>query len=90
MLFNTNITPHLVQEKIIDLEHQQKISAAVTNIEKARIVLQIVSAALENGYTNSFYKILEIMKNHGNSDTKELSTDIECGIKGKEGMIKYT
>ena len=92
MLFNTNIAPHLVQEKIIDSEDEQKINAAVTKIQKARIVLPIVSSALKNGYTNSFYKMLKIMKNHGNDDTKQLCADIECAITeldGKEGMIEF-
>ena len=87
MLFNTNITPYLVQDRIIDSEHHQKISAAVTNIEKAGIVLPIVSSALKNGYTDSFYKILKVMKNHGNGATQELSDNIECAIRGEEGMF---
>ena len=81
----------MVQEEIITLEDEQKISAAVTNIQKAGIVLPIVSSALATSRTTSFYKMLEIMKNYGNVNTKQLSADIEhelTGLKGKEGMIE--
>lgn len=92
MLFNTDIGPLLVQEDIITLGDYQKISAAATDIKKAEIVLQIVSYSLEIGYTEPFYKIIQILKYYGNGVAKRLCADIEneiTGLDGKKGTIEF-
>ena len=80
MLFNTNLTPHLIQEGVIALLDQDELNAIPTSVGKASFVLPKVSSALETGETGSFYKILEIMKYHGNHAAQQLSDTIASGI----------
>ena len=84
MLFITNLTPHLIQEKIITPVDQEILVTLPTNHDKADFVLAKISFALRNGLTGSFYKMLEIMKFYGNRDVKRLATDIEF-----EGTYMY-
>ena len=87
MLFNTNLTPHLIQEGVIVVMDQDELNAIPTNAGKAAFVLLKVASALETGEAGSFYKILEIMKCHGNRDAQQLCTDIENEIPGpRRGM----
>lgn len=93
MLFNTNLTPHLIQEEVIVQMDQEELSVIPVNSNKAEFVLRKIYSALETGITDSFYKILEIMKCYGNRDAKKLATDIELGISempGDEGTYVCT
>ena len=76
MLFNTNLTPHLIQEGVIVPMDQEELST-LSSTKKAENVLLKVSAALESGLTESFHKILNLMKSYGNRDAQQLSTAIE-------------
>ena len=90
LLFTTNLTPHLIQERVIALADQEKLSAINTSTEKAEVVLQKISLGLEAGLTESFYKMLEIMKSYGNRDAQQLSMTIEqeiAGSKSGEGTV---
>ena len=80
MLFNTNLTPYLIQEGVISYRDHEDINAISTSIGKAAFVLQKVSSVLETGEPGPFLKILEIMKFHGNSAAQQLSTTIEYEI----------
>ena len=84
MLFNTNLTPHLIQEEVIVPRDHEELDAIPTSSGKAEFVLQKVSSALETGVTRSFQKVLEIMRLHGNSAAQQLSTTIEYEIAGSE------
>ena len=84
MLFNTNLTPHLIQEEVIVPRDHEELNAIPTSAGKAEFVLQKVSSALETGETGSFQKILEIMKFHGNGAAQKLSTTIEYEIAGSQ------
>ena len=87
MLFNTNLTPHLIQEGVIALSDQDELNAITTSSRKAAFVLPKVTSALETGETGSFYKILEIMKCHGNRDAQQLSDTIASEIpRPRRGM----
>jgi len=88
MLFNTNLTPHLIQEGVIVPMDQEEFSTH-TSTKKAEVVLSKVSCALESGLTESFYKILKLMKYYGNLDAQQLSTTIEhelSGLPSSEGL----
>ena len=76
ILFNTNLTPHLIAEGVIALADQEELNAKPTSSGKASFVLPKISSALAAGETGSFYKMLDIMKCHGNHDAQQLSTTI--------------
>ena len=82
MLFNTNLTPHLIQGGVIALADQEELDAKPTSLGKASFVLPKVTSALKIGNTESFYKILEIMKCHGNHAAQQLSDTIASEIPG--------
>ena len=48
------------------------------------MVLPKVSSGLEAGLTESFYKMLEIMKSYGNHDAQQLSIAIESKLAGSK------
>lgn len=89
MLFCTNLTPHMIQEGVILPLDQEEIKAVTTSSGKAEIVLQKVSFALEAGISESFYRILEIMKSFGNHDAQQLSITIEHEISGSQGLSPF-
>ena len=87
MLFNTNLTPHLIEEGVIALTDQEELDAIPTSSRKAAFVLPKVTSALTTGETKPFYKILEIMKCHGNHAAQQLSDTIASEIPGpRRGM----
>ena len=86
-LFNTNLTPHLIEEGVIALTDQEELNAIATSSGKSSFVLPKVTSALKAGETESFYKILEIMKYHGNHAAQQLSDTIASEIAGpRRGM----
>ena len=82
MLFNTNLTPYLIEEEVIVLADLEELSAIPTSSKNAESVLLKVSSALETGETKPFYKILKIMKCYGSHAAQQLSTDIISEIPG--------
>ena len=82
MLFNTNLTPYLIEEGVIALTDQEELNAIPTSTGKAAFLLPKVTSALMTGKTESFYKILEIMKCYGNHDAQQLSDTIASKIPG--------
>ena len=82
MLFNTNLTPYLIQEGVIALTDQEELNAIATSSGKAAFVLPKITSALKTDNTESFYKILEIMKCHGNHAAQQLSDTIASEIPG--------
>jgi len=87
LLFQTNLTPHLVTEGVIVISDEEEINSANTLRTKAQLVLSKISAALESGFTESFYKLLKIMKSYGNNDLKQLATLIEKRMPD-HGLLK--
>ena len=81
MLFNTDISPNLVQAKIISPQEHQRIINLSVDQDRARYVLIKISSELQAGSAVSFRKILEIMKVHGNYATQELSSTIQKKIE---------
>ena len=84
LLFNTNLTPHLIQEGIIAPADQEKLSAIDTSAGKAEMVLPKITSALEAGITDSFYKMLGIMRSYGNHDAQQLSITMKHEIAGSK------
>ena len=80
MLYNTNLTPHLIKEGVVALTDQEELDALPTSSRKASFVLPKVTSALTAGETKPFYKILEIMKCHDNHAAQQLSDTIASEI----------
>ena len=80
LLYCTNVTPYLIQEGVIVPQDQEETDAITTSSGKAQKVLQKVFSALETGFSESFKKVLQIMKVYGNHDAQQLSTIIEHEI----------
>ena len=85
ILFSTNLTPHLIQEGVIALADQEELDAKPTSSGKAAFVLPKVSSALAAGETGSFYRMLEVMKCHGNHDAQQLSNAIASELSEPHG-----
>jgi len=65
-----------------------------TSSKKAQFVLQKISASLRCGLSQSFYKLISIMKSHGNSDLKQLAVMMDVKIAELStpcdtGLYKY-
>ena len=77
LLFQTNLTPHLVKEEIVLSSDEEELSYISTSAKKAQFILQKISASLQSGFSQSYYKLLNIMKSHGNNDVKQLAAMME-------------
>ena len=77
LLFSTDISANLVQEKIIVPHDHEQLLILDTDIAKSTFVVIKISAHLQVGYTKSFYKVLTIMENHGNEAAQSLSATIQ-------------
>ena len=77
-ILQVDLTPHFVTAKIITLSDEDEITKASTTSHKAamKMLLKPISSSLETGYTTSFYKILGIMRQHGNDAAQHLSGEI--------------
>ena len=71
-----NISSHLVTERIINFKEEQEIQKTAVQSTAALIVLQKIASALEARQTESFYKLLIIMKNHGELCCVQLANQI--------------
>ena len=83
LLYLTDLTAQLIQAGVLVPENHQNIDTKDTMEKKATFVLEKVQNALETGFTESFYKMLQIMKYYGSDATQSLSVTIECEIHGK-------
>ena len=98
-ILQVDLTPHFVTAKIITLSDEDEITKASTTSHRAamKMLLKPVSSSLETGYTTSFYKMLEIMQQHGNDAAQHLSGEIldEVGppegkkLNGKDLQLNY-
>ena len=81
---NANLYHHFVPESIITIADNHKIHSETNPLEKAEILLHIIGASLEIGYSESFYKMLAIMRVYGNESVKALANKINqsSGLKG--------
>ena len=61
---------------------------SLSDIDRAMCLLNNVSAPLECGEKQNFYKMLEIMQTHGNVHTQELVEDIKASVREKDPLVK--
>jgi len=81
-VFRTNtLAAHFVSARIITMTDHDEICSLSPTYGGLRL-LRNVSAPLETGNTRNFYKMLDIMQNHGNSHAKTLVRSIQSFIHG--------
>ena len=76
-----NYIVHFVTAGIIspnDVDGLSKLS----NNDRAMSLLKNISAPLECGEKQSFYKMLEIMQTHGNHHAQQLTENIKAVVRG--------
>ena len=81
-VFQTNtFAPHFVSAHIITMNEHHDICTLQPKDSIVRL-LRSISAPLESGQTGNFYKMLEIMQNHGNVHARSLAEKINAFIHG--------
>ena len=75
-----NIYDHLVTKGILTTGDIEEIIHEPRSKLKASFVLQKIDSSLEAGITDSFYKLLEVMKTSLNNDVKVLVNDIRRAL----------
>ena len=85
-ILQVDLTPHFVTAKIITLSDEDEITKASTISHRAamKMLLKPVSLSLETGYTTSFYKMLEIIQQHGNDAAQHLAGEMLAEVKSPE------
>ena len=61
---------------------------SLSDIDRAMCLLSNVSAPLECGEKQNFYKMLEIMQTNGNVHTQQLVEDIKASVREKDPLVK--
>ena len=61
---------------------------SLTDIDRVMCLLENVSAPLESGEKQNFYKMLEIMQTHGNLHAQQLVEDIKACIRREDPVVK--
>ena len=75
-----SITPFLVEGRVLSLQDKGNLETISSRKRATEFILSKVSAPLKAGFTNcavSFYKLLDIAKQHGNAGTVQLCDEIE-------------
>jgi len=85
-ILQVDLTPHFVTAKIITLSDEDEITKTSTASHRAamKMLLKPVSSSLETGYTTSFYKMLEIIQQHGIDAAQHLAGEILAEVKSPE------
>ena len=66
------LSPYFVARNIISPEDQLEILSVTSPRKAASLLLTRVSSAVEVGVNESFYRFLDIIEQHGNSDSKQI------------------
>ena len=85
-LSSANLSQHFVSNAIITIADHHNILSKTDSHKMAETLLRPIAAALEIGYLPSFYKMLRIMKKHGNESVRALADRISQSdeLKGRE------
>ena len=68
-----NLSGHFISERVINFEEEQIIQQTVVQSQAASVVLRKIANSLQAGQTESFDKLLTIMKGHGGLSCEELA-----------------
>jgi len=85
-ILQVDLTPHFITAKIITLSDEDEITKASTTSHRTamKMLLKPVSSSLETGYTTSFYKMLEIIQQHGNDAAQHLAGEILAEVESSK------
>jgi len=85
-ILQVDLCPHFVTSNIITISDQDEIIKTATTSRKAAVImlLNTISLPLSTGYTTSFYKMLEIIQQHGNDAAQYLAGEILAKVKSPE------
>ena len=72
MLPSASLHQHFISASIITVDH----ISSKSDYERAEILLKRIFDELKTGHTQSFYRMLEIMKAHGSESLIELADKI--------------
>ena len=88
-LSSADLSQHFVSSSVITIADHHKIRSQSDPQDKAVTLLKPIAVALETGYSPSFYKMLKIMKTHGNESVRALADKISQSdeLKGREPGI---
>ena len=85
----TDLCPRLVSKKVITTSEVEEIDSLSTNVQRAKYVLQRISASLEVGQTKTFYLFLTAIEELGLVQSSQVVSDIKQEIKSGTGNEKY-
>ena len=71
-----NLSGHFVTERIINFDEEQVIQETVGQTQAASIVLRKIGHSLRAGETESFEKLLMIMRDHGGLSCEKLANQM--------------
>jgi len=81
-----DLLPFLIQENIISVSDLAVIDAGTTTREKVKKLLLQIASPLEAGDATGFHKMLTIMKEHGNQNTKDLAIKMSSEMTFSDNM----
>ena len=82
-----NYLSHFVPAGIISPNDVHHMSNLPDN-DRATCLLKKISAPLECGEKQSFYKMLEIMRDHGNLFAKQLAENMSLFVRGVNPVVR--
>ena len=71
-----NLSVHFISEQVINFEEEQVIQQTVEQTQAASTVLRKIAYSLRAGRTESFDKLLTIMRDHGGLSCEELANQM--------------
>ena len=75
-LSSADLSEHFVSSSVITIADHHTICSHNDPHDKAVTLLKFIAAAVNTGYSPSFYKMLKIMKTHGNEVMRTLADKI--------------
>ena len=71
-----SLSGHFISERLINFEEEQIIQQTVGQTQAASIVLRKIGYSLRAGQTESFDRLLTVMKGHGGLSCEELANQM--------------
>ena len=81
-----NYTVHFVSAGIISPKDVDDMYMLSDN-DRAKSLLKNISASLQCGEKQGFYKMLEILQVHGNFSAQQLADDIKVFVRGEDPAV---
>jgi len=80
-----SLLPHFEERSVITFhQHVEIINSNSPTDDRVKMLLDNISLPFENGSTERFDSMLEILKNYGVDDTKLIASSMQSEVKGTE------